>query len=112
MSKLGGKKPAKNAMNLLTGSFPERLRKGISFAWQVFMKKVGAGLLPINKEASMQLHYACVLQQVIPLVCFKQDEIVKVELESGVHIDGCLHEIDLVLKGNDSRDCHKIAVEM
>ena len=28
------------------------------------MQKVGHGLLPINKEASMQLHYAYILQQV------------------------------------------------
>jgi len=99
-------------MNLLTGSFQERLMKSISFAWLVFSKKVGNDLLPINKEASMQLHYAYVLQQVIPLICFDQNEIVQIELESSVHVDGRSREIDLVLEGNDSRDIHKIAVEM
>ena len=100
-------------MNLLTGSFEERLRKSISFAWQVFREKTGATLLPINKEASMQLHYSYLLQQMIPLFCFHEDESVKIELETSVKINDIPREIDLVLKGNDSRGCcHKIAVEM
>ena len=99
-------------MNLLTGSFEERLRKSISFAWQVFREKTGANLLPINKEASMQLHYSYILQQVIPLICFHKDESVKIELETGVKINDRSREIDLVLKGADSHGCHKIAVEM
>jgi hypothetical protein len=36
-------------------AFEERLRKAISVAWHVFARKVGGGLIPINKEASMQL---------------------------------------------------------
>ena len=99
-------------MNMLTGSFEERLRKSISFAWQVFREKTGANLLPINKEASMQLHYSYILQQVIPLICFHKDESVKIELETGVKINDRSREIDLVLKGADSHGCHKIAVEM
>lgn len=99
-------------MNLLTDSFEERLRKSISFAWQVFMEKTGAKLLPINKEASMQLHYTYILQQVIPLICFHEDENVKFELETGVKVNGRNREIDLVLEGVDSHGCHKIAVEM
>lgn len=101
-----------NTENLLTGSFQERLRKSISFAWLVFMKKVGSSFLPINKEASMQLHYAYILQQVIPLICFDQNEHVQVELESSEHIDDRSREIDLVLKGTDSCGDYKIAVEM
>ena len=46
------------------GGFKSRLRGSISVAWAIFMQKVGHGLLPINKEASMQLHYAYILQQV------------------------------------------------
>ena len=99
-------------MNLLTGSFEERLRKSISFAWQVFGEKTGANLLPINKEASMQLHYSYILQQVIPLICFHENESVKIELETGVKVNGRSREIDLVLEGVDSHGRHKIAVEM
>ena len=99
-------------MNPLTGTFQQRLRESISFAWLVFQNKVGTGLLPINKEASMQLHYSNVLQQVIPLICFNQDESIKIELESSICVDDRPREIDLVLIGNDSQDDYKIAVEM
>ena len=101
-------------MNLLTGSFEERLRKSISFAWQIFMEKVGAGLLSINKEASMQLQYSYILQQVVPLICFSEDENVKIELETGVKINHRTREIDLILIGSNHQSNHKhrIAVEM
>ncbi len=98
--------------NLLTGSFEERLRESISFAWQIFMEKVGGGQLSINKEASMQLHYACVLQQVVPLIYFRKDETAKIELETGVTIHEDSREIDLVLDGENSQGHYKIAVEM
>ncbi|OQX29962.1 MAG: hypothetical protein B0D92_01000 [Spirochaeta sp. LUC14_002_19_P3] len=99
-------------MNLLEGSFEERLRKSISFAWQVFMEKTGTGLLTINKKASMQLQYSDILQQVVPLICFKKDETVKIELKKGVKINGRSRKIDLILDGINSRGCHRIAVEM
>ena len=60
----------------------------------------------------MQLHYSYILQQVIPLICFHKAETVKIELETGVRINGRNREIDLVLKGEDSHGFHKIAVEM
>ena len=99
-------------MSLLTGCFEERLRKSISFAWRVFMEKTGAGLLSINKEASMQLHYSSILQQVAPLICFQDNEKIDIELETGVEVCGRNREIDLVLKGSDSNGSHNIAVEM
>ena len=100
-------------MNLLVGSFEERLRKSITFAWQVFMEKTGSKLLSINKEASMQLHYSYILQQVIPLICLRKGETVNIELETSVKINGRNHEIDLTLDGmNPQGRHHKIAVEM
>lgn len=99
-------------MNLLMGSFEERLRNSISFAWQVFIEKTGSELLPINKEASMQLQYAYILQQVIPLICFDKDETVQIELETSHKINHRSREIDLVLEGASRQGCHRIAVEM
>lgn len=101
-----------NIMDILTGSFEERLRKSISFAWEIFSEKVGTGLLHINKEASMQLQYSYILQQVVPLVCFNDDESVKIELETGVKVQGRSREIDLVLLGSSKSKNYKIAVEM
>lgn len=35
-------------------AFEHRLRKAISLAWHAFSHKVGGGLIPVNKVASMQ----------------------------------------------------------
>lgn len=99
-------------MQTLTGEFEERLRKSISFAWAIFSEKVGSGLLHINKEASMQLQYSYILQQVLPLICFTDDENAKIELETGVRVQGRSREIDLVLLGKNKSKHFKIAVEM
>ena len=93
-------------------NFPERLRSAISLAWNVFMRKVGNGLISINKEASMQLHYAYTLQQIIPLLTFHNDEIIQIELETGVKLKEGTKEIDLLLKGKSKNGIHNIAIEM
>ena len=97
---------------MMTGSFEERLRDSISFAWHVFSEKVGSRLIEINKEASMQLQYSYILQQIAPLVCYTKDEHVHIELETGVSVHGKTREIDLVLTGLKGESEHKIAVEM
>jgi hypothetical protein len=92
--------------------FAVRLRNAISFAWSIFMKKAGNDLLPINKEASMQLQYAYILKQVLPLIKFSKDEKSEIELEVGVDIGEGIKEVDLFLKGWSSSEQHNIAVEM
>ncbi|MCK4679352.1 MAG: hypothetical protein KAT48_14555 [Bacteroidales bacterium] len=99
-------------MNILIGSFEERLRKSISFAWGIFSEKVGSGLILINKEASMQLQYSYILQQVIPLICFSDQESARIELETGVKVEGKYREIDLVLIGSNGGNDYNVAVEM
>ena len=93
-------------------SFKVRLRESISVAWLIFMRKVGHGLLPINKEASMQLQYAYILQQLLPLITFHPSEKVTLELETGVNVNGSWREIDLLLIGEANEEKHVIAVEM
>ena len=78
-------------------SFKVRLRESISAAWEVFKNKVGNDVLSINKEASMQLQYAYILQQILPLIRYSSNETVLLELETGVSIDGSTREIDLLL---------------
>lgn len=60
--------------NIEAENFSERMRAAISLGWVMFSRKVGNGLIPINKEASMQLQYAYVLQQLLPLITFHDDE--------------------------------------
>ena len=92
--------------------FNVRLRNAISLAWEIFIRKAGNGLLVINKEASMQLHYAYILQQVLPLVIFHRNETAIIELETGVSLHEGTKEVDLLLKGTSENGSHKIAVEM
>lgn len=99
-------------MDLLNGSFDERLRAAISFAWGVFSRKVGAGLLTIHKEASLQLHYAHILSQTLPLVTLAGDESSRVELETGVVVEGRPREIDLLVVGRKGDRVHRIAIEV
>ncbi len=101
-------------MNVKDGKFAQRLRMSISFAWNIFTEKVGTGMIPINKEASMQLHDASILLQVVPLICYEESEHVKVELETGIEINGKRRGIDLILCGSNSKSgsTYRIAVEM
>ncbi|WP_186301535.1 hypothetical protein [Denitromonas halophila] len=92
--------------------FSERMRAAVSFAWGMFSRKVGSGMLPINKEASMQLQYAYVLQQLLPLIAFHDEECYEIELETGVKVNGRGREIDLLFSGSFQGREHKIAVEM
>ncbi len=93
-------------------SFKVRLRESISAAWKVFQNKVGNDVLPINKEASMQLQYAYILQQILPLIRYSSNETVLLELETGVPINGSTREIDLLLSGQSEDGEYVIAVEM
>lgn len=101
-------------MNVLDGQFEQRLRKSISFAWNIFTEKVGTGMISINKEASMQLHYASILLQVVQLICYEESEHVTVELETSEEVNGKRREIDLILCGSNSRSgsTYRIVVEM
>jgi len=95
-----------------SNKFNNRLRESISVAWSIFTRKVGYGLIEINKEASMQLQYAYILQQILPLLTYRNNEEAKIELETGVPLNESTKEIDLLLSGTSSEGERKIAVEM
>lgn len=100
-------------LNLITSEdFHYRLRKAVSMAWQIFIRKAGHGLIPINKEASMQLQYAYILKQILPLIVFKEDESVEVELETGLDVGDGTKIVDLLLKAESEEGEYSIAVEM
>ncbi len=93
-------------------NFAERMRAAVSLSWLMFSRKVGSNLVPINKEASMQLQYAYVLQQLLPLITFHENEGFEIELETGVDVAGNQREIDLLFSGSFEKGKHKIAIEM
>ena len=92
--------------------FDERLRSAVTVAWAAFSRKVGGGLIPVNKEASMQLQYAFVLKQVLPLVIHHPTEWADVELETGVRTARGTNNIDILLKGGSSAGDVKIGIEL
>lgn len=93
-------------------SFETRLREAISVAWHVFARKVGGGLIPINKEASMQLQYAYVLKQLLPLTLHHKQEAADLSLETGVKTRSGSNNIDVLLRGTSGSEEIKIAIEM
>lgn len=93
-------------------SFEVRLRQTITIAWHVFARKVGGGLIPINKEASMQLQYAYVLKQLLPLTLHHKGESADVELEIGVKTSAGSSNIDILVRGTSQAEEIRIAIEM
>ena len=89
---------------------PSRMKEAVSLAWHILVNKYGNGLFDINKEASMQLQFSVVLNQLIPLITLGKDDSFAVELETGVWVNGKSREIDLVF--SSINDPYKIAVEM
>lgn len=94
--------------------FSTRLRRAVTIAWEIFGRKVGGGLIPVNKEASMQLQYAYVLKQLLPMILTHPSEQADVELETGVRLEGISgrNNIDVLVKGKSDAGEFKIAIEM
>jgi hypothetical protein len=84
----------------------ERVKGLIDLCWDSFSAKVGNGLVEVNKEASMQLQFAYLLNSVIALSEYSPDEVVTIELETGVSVGGRIRECDIVIrirKGDEFR---------
>jgi len=89
-----------------------RAINAVKEAWDVFSRKVGGGIIQINKEASMQLHFAYVLQQVIPLVIYQDDEKIDIELETSIFDGEKLRETDVMMIIDKGGEIFKIALEL
>ena len=98
--------------SIKSNNLPERMRAAVSLSWEMFSQKVGNGLISINKEASMQLQYAYVLQQLVCLIKFHEDERFEIELETGVNVQEKQREIDILFKGTSRNLQHTIAIEL
>ena len=84
----------------------------INQTWTTFIHQVGNGILEINKEASMQLNYAYLLRNALPLIIFDKDEEVEIELERGIKINGRLRECDVIVSITKSEEKLHIPIEM
>jgi hypothetical protein len=89
-----------------------RLRSAVTLAWRLFARKVGGGAISVHKEASMQLQYAYLLQQITPMIIFHDQEQIGIFLEGGFQLRGRNREIDVLLTGKTASQQHRIAIEM
>ncbi|QHP94934.1 hypothetical protein EXE55_28645 (plasmid) [Burkholderia glumae] len=92
--------------------FGARLRAAVTLAWRLFARKVGGGVISVHKEASMQLQYAYLLQQITPMITFHEHESISLFLESGFRLRGRNREIDVLLVGKSPSQEYRIAIEM
>ncbi|WP_027623968.1 hypothetical protein [Clostridium lundense] len=81
-------------------------------AWEIFSKKVGNGLISINKEASMQLQYSYILKHMSPLIIFEDDENIEIELETTVNDGISNREVDIMVIVSKGDEIYKIALEL
>ena len=98
---------------LLETVFSKRLMNMVIFSWEIFSRKVGTGLIKVNKEVSMQLKYAYILQEMIQLTIFDEREKIDIELETTRLVNGKTREIDILIIGTDSTaQTYTIAIEL
>jgi hypothetical protein len=102
----------RNLYSIESESLSSRMRAAVTLAWSLFSRKVGGGLVEINKEASMQLQFAYILQQFLPLITFQPDEQLRLELETGAKVGTTTCEMDVLFSGQSSVTNHRIAIEL
>jgi len=99
--------------DLLAADYCDRLRAAVSWTWHVLAQKIAQGQAHVNREASLQLHYAACLQQVLPLLSFSAGETATIELESAVRIGKQPFSIDVLVTGSlAGKPRCRIAIEM
>lgn len=89
-----------------------RVNNIIDVCWESFSAKVGGGLLNINKEASMQLHFAYVLKNSIDLAIHHSDEKITIELETTIFVEGKTKECDIVIKIEKGNEFRNLPIEL
>lgn len=84
----------------------------VETCWQSFSAKVGHGLINVNKEASMQLHFAYILKNSVDLIIYHPDESVIIELETGISVNGRNRECDIIIQIVKGNKISELPIEM
>ncbi|WP_145972667.1 hypothetical protein [Acetobacterium woodii] len=92
--------------------FFHRIINIVNNSWEVFENKVGYEDIFINKEASMQLHFAHILQQYIPLIIYERDESATVELETAVDDGMRIREADIMITAYKGIHVFRVVIEL
>ena len=103
----------KNLEYFYSEDLKEKLNALVKMSWELLQRKIQYGLISINKEASLQLQFAYILQELISISRFSNDENVKVVLEETVKIqDAKPQEVDVIVETIINNEKYKIAIEM
>ncbi|WPV00585.1 hypothetical protein SNE26_02245 [Mucilaginibacter sp. cycad4] len=89
-----------------------RVYRLIDDCWISFTSKVGGGVININKEASMQLQFAYILNNAFDLIIYAPDEKVSLELETGISVDGRWREVDILISMKKDNEFKYLPIEM
>lgn len=82
----------------------ERLNYVLDLAWDILIKRLSLGRIKVNKESSMQLHYAALISSLGELMCIQKSDVFTIELEHSFQNKN----IDIVCYYNDV----KAAIEL
>jgi len=106
-------KKMKDAKYFKYDKINEKLDFLIKMAWELLQKKAQYNFIEMNKEASLQLQYANILQSLISTSRYSDEEIVKVALEKTIYIQNKKpQEADLILETKVDNQPYIIAIEM
>lgn len=89
-----------------------RIKSIVDICWESFSAKIGCGLIEINKEASMQLHFAYILKNTLDIAIHNEDEKVTIELETTIKIGNRPRECDIVIKIEKGNEIVYLPIEM
>ncbi|MEY8860148.1 hypothetical protein [Tenacibaculum singaporense] len=89
-----------------------RVKEIVNLCWGSFSAKVGGDLLSINKEASMQLHFAYILKNSMDLVIHHSNESVSIELEKGILVNQRMRECDIIIRIKKDEEEVILPIEM
>lgn len=77
-------------IDIVSESLENRMQWILETAWEICVQRIASERITINKESSLQLHYAYILAQTGELACIRPGESFKIELEThhaGKNID-------------------------
>lgn len=92
--------------------FFHRIINMVHHSWKIFENKVGYEDIFINKEASMQLNFAYILQQYIPLIIYERNESATVELETAVDDGSRIREADIMITARKGEHTFRVVMEL
>lgn len=96
-----------------TNEIDKKLDFIIKLSWELLQKKIQNNLIKINKEASLQLQFAYILQELITVSRYSEDEHIKVILEDTVLIqNGKPQEVDVIVETTKDNLPYRVAIEM